>query len=190
MSHKEITRRQAMATLLLAPVGVYLAGCEKRYVRPAGDHNLGAPQDLLYSKQIVRDRQMLVMRDDRGWAAMSIQCAYEGCELSYQDQRFLCLCCNSVYDHNGKVLKGPSKYDLPYFQIRFVEGNLYANSGKIVSPEERFTTPELEEAIARLAERIKREGTRTGMRIPDILLGKGDGELPPEGMFRERPLTD
>ncbi len=177
------------ASLLLLSAGLFSAicGCKRKYSRPPGDYNLGSVQDLLYTQQLVRDRDILVTRDQEGWAAMSTQCSYEGCALSYQDERFLCTCCGSSFDHLGKILKGPAIDPLPYFAVRYVDGNLYADSGKIVSLETRFTTPELEEAIARLAERIKKEGTRAGSRIPDILLGKGDQqELGP--MFEERRL--
>jgi nitrite reductase/ring-hydroxylating ferredoxin subunit len=163
-------------------------GCDKEYRRPGGEHNLGEVQDLLYTRQLVRDRQMLVTRDAKGWAAMSTQCSHDGCELSYQDQRFLCMCCGSAFGHDGHVHKGPANNPLPYFGVRFVDGKLYADSAKVVSPETRFTTPELEKAIGSLAERIKKEGTRTGMRIPEILLGRGDGEDTPEGMFKEKTL--
>jgi len=188
MDRIELSRRELLRVLGLA-VTVSVLGCEKKYLRPAGDHNLGLVQDLLYARQLIRERQMLVTRDAKGWAAMSTQCSYEGCELSYQDQRFLCLCCGSSFDHNGNVQLGPAKSNLPYFQVRYVEGKLYADSGKLVSPEARFTTPELEKAIGSLSERIRKEGTRTGMQIPDILLGRGDGSDVPEGMLKEPPPT-
>jgi len=136
-------------------------------------------QDLLYGQQIVRDRQMLVIRDAKGWAAMSTQCSHDGCALSYQDKYFLCMCCGSVFDHLGNVHRGPAKETLPYLKVRYADGNLYADSGRTVEPTDRYTTPEIEAAIKQLADRIKREGAHSGKAIPDILLGKGDGETGP-----------
>lgn len=164
-----------------------LFGCKRGYVRDSGELNLGQVQDLLYTQQLIRDKDILVNRDPSGWSAMSTQCSYEGCALSYQEERFLCTCCGSVYSHAGAVLKGPAEIQLPYFEVKYLEGSFYADSSKVVASNYRFTSPELEEAIARLDERIKKEGTRAGSQIPDILLGKGD-QTESGPMFEEKKL--
>lgn len=164
-----------------------LFGCKQGYSREPGEHNLGAVQDLLYTQQLIRDKDILVYRDPSGWSAMSTQCTHEGCALSYQEERFLCTCCGSIYDHVGSILKGPAKVELPYFEIKYVEGSFYADSSKVVPSTYRFTSPELEEAIARLDVRIKKEGTRAGTQIPEILLGKGD-QTESGPMFEEKKL--
>lgn len=162
-----------------------LLSCRQSYTRVASEINLGEVRDLLYSQQLVRERDILVNRDPLGWSAMSTQCTVEGCALSYQDERFLCVCCGSIFDHSGSVKKGPAEIPLPYYELKYLEGNLIANSGKIVPSSYRFMSPQIKEAIARLEERIKKEGTRAGTQIPEILLGKGDRtETGP--MFEER----
>lgn len=189
-----ITRKQFIeksgAILVLASSSVLLSSlfsCKRGYTRAAAELKLGAVQDLFYNQQLVRDRDILVNRDDGGWSALSAQCTYDGCALSYQEERFLCTCCGSVYDHSGGVLKGPSEYPLPNFAMRYSEGILFADSGQIVSSTYRFMSPELQQAIDRLADRIKKEGTRAGSQIPEILLGKGD-QTETGPMFEEKKL--
>jgi len=189
ISRKQFIERSC-SILLLASSPVLISslfGCKQGYTRDSAELNLGEVQDLLYTQQMIRDRDILVTRDNNGWSALSAQCTKEGCALSYQEERFLCTCCSSMFDHAGKVLKGPANSPLPYFEIRYTNGNLYADTSKIVASTYRFTSPELEEAIARLDQRIKKEGTREGTRIPEILLGKGD---PTESgpMFEEKKL--
>ena len=177
-----------------------LFGCKSGYTRAAAELNLGEVKDLLYNQQMVRDRDILVNRDQQGWSAMSTQCTKEGCALSYQEERLLCTCCGSIYDHFGSVLKGPAEIPLPYFEIKYSDGNLFADSGKVVSSSYRFINSELEETIARLEERIKKEGTRAGSQIPEILKGKGDQtesgpmfeekKLPPRQFSSEEPTSD
>lgn len=184
---KCLNRREALAILLALPFAT-VSACKRKYRRPPGDINLGGVQDLLYEKQIVRDRDILVIRDLAGWASMSTQCTFDGCGLSYQDLKFVCMCCGSSFDHNGIVTHGPATDPLPFFKMRYADGNLYTDAGEVVSPDTRFTTPEIEAALQRLGERIRKEGTRSGMQIPSILLGAGDGEESGK-MFDEKPLT-
>ena len=189
ISRKQFIQKSSMVLALAAVPALLSAilGCKRGYTRPAGEHNLGEVQDLLYTQQLVRERDILVYRDKNGWSALSAQCTYEGCALSYQEERFLCTCCGSVYDHLGALLKGPAEFALPYFEIGLKEGKLIADSSKVVTSDYRFTTPELEEAIARLDDRIREEGTRAGSKIPDILLGKGD-QTETGPMFEEKKL--
>ena len=189
ISRKQFIQNSSGLMLLIASPALLsgILGCKRGYTRPAGEYNLGQVKDLLYTQQLVRERDILVYRNKDGWSALSTQCSYEGCALSYQEERFLCTCCGSVFDHFGSVLKGPAEAALPYLAINYSDGNLYADSSKVVTKEYRFTSPELEEAIARLEERIKKEGTRAGSQIPDILLGKGD-QTETGPMFEEKKL--
>jgi len=68
-------------------------------------------------------------------------------------------------------------------EISYRDGHLYADPGKIVGASYHFTTPEIENAIRSLRERIKDEGIGDEAKIPDVLLGGGTGE--PGQMFLE-----
>ena len=60
---------------------------------------------------------------------------------------------------------------------------MFADPVKMVDANYRFTTPEIENAIRSLRERIKDEGIGDEAKIPEILLGSGTGE--PGQMFLE-----
>ncbi len=166
-----------MKPIVLLLIVTLLVSCKQAYHRPAGEHDMGDVGDLLYSEQHNRPRALLIFRDDQGWSALSTQCSHDGCDLTYQDQMLVCSCCQSKYDKQGRVVHGPSEEALPFFEIRYKDNHLYANSAKIVDENYRFTTPEIEAAIAALRERVKKEGVRTVVRIPEILLGNA-GEKP------------
>jgi len=61
-----------------------------------------------------------------------------------------CDVCGSEYNENGKVIKGPAKEDLPYYNLEIAEGKphgphdtLYARIGMKVSPSWRLPFPEV-----------------------------------------------
>jgi hypothetical protein len=163
-----------------------LPGCKKKYQRVDMEHDLGPVYSLIYPEQFIRERAILVIRDGAGWAAMSTRCVKEGCELSYQDQTFLCLCCSSIYDHAGRVLRGTATGRLPYFKVSYRDEHLFADSANVVSYTERFTTPELETAFRRVRERALEEHARTGEKIPDALLGGREYGEEGKKMFEEK----
>jgi hypothetical protein len=66
---------------------------------------------------------------------------------------------------------------LPWIDIYYKDGHLFANPGKIRPASWRYTTPEIEEAIRKLRKRVKEEGLKDEVVIPQILHGKGDGEF-------------
>ena len=171
--------------LLGLPLLVSQLGCTRhRYVRPAGELDLGSVRELLYSVVHVRSKAMLVFRDTDGWRALSARCTYVGCDLTFQEPILLCPCCKSQFDMTGVPLEGSLATEpLPWVQVSYrkEEGHLYADPGKIVPATTRFTTPEIEEAIRSLRERVKEEGLADEVKVPTLLQGSGDGE--PGTMF-------
>jgi len=181
-----ISRRNFLmlsAAAALLPLG--LAGCERhRYVRPAGELDLGTVRELLYNIVNVRERAVLVYRDADGWRALSTRCTYNGCDCTYQDPILLCPCCRSQFDLEGRPLQGSkAKIPMPWMEIVYRDGHLYADPGKLVPASYRYTTPAIENAITKLRERIKDESISDETKIPEILLGGGTGE--PGQMFLE-----
>lgn len=172
--------RRDLLKLLFLP----LLGCEQSYERPVGLHDLGEVKELLNPTSFVRDKAFYLRRDDAGWSAMSTQCTYEGCQLSLQERAFICVCCRSIFDLAGRVARGPAKNNLPYYSIFYKDNHLYADTAEIVEASDRYTTPEIEQALAKLRERIQQEGARPGAQIPDILRGAADGDV--REMFVEK----
>lgn len=165
---------------LLAAGGFFLlvlaaGGCKFRdYKRPAGLLNLGEVKTLLFEKQHIPVKAILLYRDERGWSALSTRSTYSGCDLTYQDQTLLDSCSGSEFSHSGKVLRGPADRPLPWYGLEYKDNRLFVDTGEIVDESYRFTTPEIEAAIRELREKIKTDDSSRGMKIPKILLGEGD----------------
>jgi len=175
--------------LILFILSVILAqgSCKSSYTRKAQLIDLGEVKGFLYTKVFVRDHKLFVTRDDKGWAAMSTQCTHEGCDLSLQEKNFFCPCCRSYFEHNGQVISSPAEHNLPYYEMSYKEGHLYADTGKPVKPDYRFTTDELEQAIKKLNVEIRDQEIKD-VHIPKPLTG----ELDQDGgaMFREEQPSE
>ena len=168
-----------------------LSSCTKHeYIRPAGELELGKIKDLLYTVVHVRNKATLVYRDDKGWRALSLRCTYSGCDLTYQPPVLLCPCCRAEFSLEGKVYAGSSAtVDLPWMEMSYRDGSRYANPGNIKEDSYNFTLPAIEQAIQELRQRVKAEAVSDNARIPDILMGKGDGENEPGSMFLDADPT-
>lgn len=154
------------AALLILPA------CKKSFVREEEFVDLGKIEELLQPLQHLPHSSALVTLDEGGWAAMSTRCTYEGCGLSLHEGNLLCSCCRSVFDLNGKVLKGPATADLPWNEITFEHGHLYAHPKKVVDQKYRFTNPKITESIKKLLSTVKEFGTHKPREIPAVLLGQ------------------
>lgn len=168
--------QQSVSVFCLAQFGALLSACNRhRFVRPSEDLDLGSVRELLYSQVHVPARAALVFRDINGWRALSTRCTYIPCDLTYQDPVLLCPCCRSRFDLEGRKLEGSLAPDnLPWMEMFYKDGRLYANPAKIVPATYRFTTPEIEASIKLLRERIKDEGVGDEAKIPEVLLGEGN----------------
>lgn len=171
--------------LLLAPTLISLIGCEKRYERVAVKYDLGDVNTLNAPSQFIRDQALYLFHDTNGWSVMSTRCTYDGCELSTQQDLLICLCCQSEYSIGGENYRGPAKIQLPFYAISYSNSHLYADSGEEVAAAKRFTFPEIETDLAQFNETLMLQGQKNGeMKVPDLLLGQGDGE--PGEMFIEK----
>ncbi|MCB0322119.1 MAG: Rieske 2Fe-2S domain-containing protein [Bdellovibrionales bacterium] len=155
-----------------------LPGCERhRYIRPGGELDLGAVEDLLYSSVHIRSKAILLFRDADGWAALSTRCTYRGCDLTHQEPVLLCPCCRTRYSLDGIPHQGwPATRPLPWVDLAYREGHIWANPGTVRPPGWRFSTPEIEEAVRKLRLRVREEKLRDEVAIPSGLKGTGDGE--------------
>lgn len=185
VSVKGFDRRTFLSLLASTPALIAFQGCERhRYIRPAGELDLGTVRELLYSVVHVRSKAVLVYRDAEGWRALSTRCTYNGCDCTYQEPILLCPCCRSQFDLEGRVLRGSiATHNLPWIKVTYRDGHLYADPGQVVSPSDHFQDERIEEAIRKLRERIKDEGIGDEAKIPELLLGSGTGE--PGQMFLE-----
>ena len=188
----KLTRREILLLGLSASAS-YLFGCNRHsYVRQKEQANieldLGTVKSLLFNQVHIPVKSVLVFRDLDGWRALSTRCSFEGCDLTVHDQQSLfCACCKSEYDIKGvPFADSKAKDKLPWLEIFYKEGHLYARAGKVVSPDYKFTDPKIEEAVKKLKLQVREEKIEDGAKIPSELLGSKDADE--EGMmFLDKP---
>jgi nitrite reductase/ring-hydroxylating ferredoxin subunit len=171
-----------------------LGGCKRhKYIRSEAQKgielDLGTVKSLLYTVVHIPLKSVLVFRDMDGWRALSTRCTYEGCDLTFQDQQqvLFCPCCKSAYNTSGRPFEGSkASTNLPWMEIFYKEGHLYARPDKVVDEKYRFIDPQIEAAVRKLKMQVRDEKVADGTKIPESLLGSKD--MDDEGlMFLEKP---
>ena len=128
-----------------------LFSCHFTEKRPYGYFRLGKVNSLLAPETEFKDAGFLLKRDAKGFYLMSTFCTYdltplERKKLPTGEEIYSSHYTTSTYDLNGKVLAGPAKYNLPYFELEFAAWSyggpvetLYVKISSEVSPEWRLT---------------------------------------------------
>ncbi len=67
---------------------------------------------------------VLVHLPDGKYTSLSAKCTHMGCTVAFQskDDNFICECHGSIFNIDGKVLKGPATRPLPVYYVD-IEGN-------------------------------------------------------------------
>jgi len=79
---------------------------------------LGAPNTYqLGTKLYIPEVKAWLMRDKDGLYAVSATCTHLGCTVNNGDEKFICPCHDSQFDHSGRVLQGPASDPLPHFEL-------------------------------------------------------------------------
>ncbi len=193
LSRRELLRGLACsAALMLLP-----CGCVRhRYHRPPGELDLGALKELLYDRVHIRSKAVLLFRDIEGWYALSARCTYEGCDLTFHEPvvdtpNLLCSCCRTRYNLQGLIIgEGAARDPLPWIDLYYRDGHLYANPGKLQSASWRFMSPEIRKAEEVLRQRVKPESLQDEVKIPDVLKGDPDREPGPMFLDEDPNLAD
>ncbi|MEI6208945.1 MAG: Rieske (2Fe-2S) protein [Desulfuromonadales bacterium] len=118
------SRRSFIATLaLLVASGSLMV----RYLTPRTSGN----RQVLVSASITdipingalifRNERLALMRDDKGFYALSLICTHLGCTVIVSEDALSCPCHGSVFDRQGKILKGPA--DRSLVRLELVEQN-------------------------------------------------------------------
>lgn len=89
----------------------------------------------------IADRNVLVLRDERGIRALSLVCTHLGCITARgADGHFTCPCHGSRFDAEGHVTQGPAPSRLRYLEVsRAPSGDLLVDRERPVDPERRFS---------------------------------------------------
>jgi len=95
--------------LLLASGGLLV-----RYLMPrsAGNRRVlasAAAADVpLGGALLFRSERIILLRKDTGFYALSLICTHLGCTVTVTENGLACPCHGSLFDRQGKVLKGPA----------------------------------------------------------------------------------
>jgi hypothetical protein len=171
------SRRVFLKGTIVCLSGLLFSGCDQSYIRPPGEHDLGTIAELLARETHLKGKAFLVLLDERGWSVLSTRCTKEGCGLSLQDNELICPCCRSVFSRAGEVLVGPAEKPLPWYEIRYVDGRLYANSGAPTDINHRFITPSLEATMKDVSRYLTEREANKLTKVPDILLGEPNDDV-------------
>jgi len=87
------------------------------------------------------ERNVLVLRDERGFRALSLICTHLGCITSQEASgEFVCPCHGSRFDSQGRVTQGPAPSALRYLEVsRAPSGDLLVDSERSVDADRRLS---------------------------------------------------
>jgi Rieske Fe-S protein len=66
---------------------------------------------------IFRNERLALLRDEKGFYALSLICTHLGCTVTVTENRLSCPCHGSVFDRQGRVLKGPADRALARLEV-------------------------------------------------------------------------
>lgn len=115
-------------SIVLVLIVIQLSACKwGSSKRPYGYLRLGLVDEFMKDTETyVAEDRILVRFDGQGFSAMSTQCTYDLSPLvrkmTAQGQVWASEYSTSTYSWDGKVLTGPAKEDLPYYEVRLESG--------------------------------------------------------------------
>ena len=66
---------------------------------------------------LFRAERLALLRDDAGFYALSLVCTHLGCTVVVTEDALSCPCHGSLFDRQGKVLKGPADRPLGRMKV-------------------------------------------------------------------------
>ena len=149
MQQPEMDRRTFLTALGLGGVGfsaLIAAVGNLLYLKPAVDYGpptvirAGKPDEYKEGiKEVMEDQRVVIVRDKKGFAAISITCTHLGCTVRTSDAGFECPCHGSQYDNDGFVTGGPAPRPLDWYQVSIApNGELEIDKSVNVPPGTYF----------------------------------------------------
>jgi Rieske Fe-S protein len=95
--------------------------------RPYGYVKLGLASEVATRPEtFFSDQRVIIRHDESGFSAMSTACTYDLSALTrVSDQgtrQWASSYSSSLYDDQGRVLKGPARTNLPYYRVELAAG--------------------------------------------------------------------
>jgi cytochrome b6-f complex iron-sulfur subunit len=89
---------------------------------PQTEYDLGPTSDFpLNSRTMIADPPVLVIHNEKGFAALSLLCTHLGCTVKENVQGFECPCHSSRFNEDGTVQNGPATKPLRFLQIQITQ---------------------------------------------------------------------
>ncbi len=90
-------------------------------------------------KEVLENERVIIVREKRGFAAISSTCTHLGCTVRASDAGFECPCHGSQFDNDGFVTGGPAPRPLDWYQVSLApNGELEIDKSVKVPPETYF----------------------------------------------------
>lgn len=134
----------------LGAAGLGLAAATLRFIEPnvlfeeERRFAVGRPEDVPVGTVLVLVRQrVFVVREARGFYALSAVCTHLGCITRYEAERrgFFCPCHGSRYSLGGAVTAGPAPQSLVRLQLTIEREQLVVDAGKLALPDSLLEMP-------------------------------------------------
>jgi cytochrome b6-f complex iron-sulfur subunit len=98
-------------------------------------YRIGRPEEIPIGMLLaLPDQKLFVVRDARGFYALSAVCTHLGCLTRYEadQQRIFCPCHGSRFGTDGEVTVGPAVKPLPRLLLTLDRGEIVVDVSKVV----------------------------------------------------------
>jgi len=104
---------------------------------------LGLPSDFkARTVTWLRERELFVLRDEKGFGAFSSRCTHLGCTVQRTATGFACPCHGARYDELGRVTAGPARRPLSWFHLwQEADGRIWVDLAKEASVGTAYLAP-------------------------------------------------
>ena len=112
--------------------------------RPASSFQVGFPDDYkLGQVAYIRGRNIFIVRNEKGFLALSARCTHLGCMVVWnRDHRiFLCPCHGGKYDAEGRNIEGPPPRSLDQLALRLDDNGFLVVDQDIILKRGKDSAP-------------------------------------------------
>lgn len=124
---KKVSRRSFLSLFSLAGLslsGLFTLVANLLYLKPTVDYGpakifrAGPPKDWREGTGAAFEKEkVMVIREQQGFAAISMVCTHLGCTVRASDAGFECPCHGSQFDEAGTNTGGPAPRPLDWFKV-------------------------------------------------------------------------
>lgn len=106
---------------------------------PSGVRVVGRPADFTLNTPRLVTSGLFVVRDARGFYALTAICTHQGCDVSPSAGGFRCPCHGATYDLNGANTGGPAMRPLEHYAMcTMANGQLGVDFSRVVAANVRL----------------------------------------------------